>query len=44
MVFILDASGHNGHAYYSREEAEKEQQFLADVLGLRCNIVTCRCA
>lgn len=44
MVFILDASGHNGRAYSTLAEAEAEQQFLATVLGVRCNIVTCRCA
>lgn len=44
MVFILDAAGHNGHAYATRAEAETEQQFLAAVLGVRCNIITCRCA
>lgn len=44
MVFILDAAGHNGHAYATRAEAEAEQQVLAAVLGVRCNIITCRCA
>jgi hypothetical protein len=42
MVYILDASGHNGHAYRTRAEAEAQQRFLAHTLGVRCNIVACR--
>lgn len=41
MAFYLDASGHNGHAYGTRAEAEAEQRLLAAVLGVRCNVVAC---